>query len=139
MAKMYARGVSQADGSGPARMSPGDYEFECTGAEEIVARSGKPGFNLTLRVIDGPEDEKGNSVADKVLSNNRVYIGEDSDKDGGTALQERVRNTCDAFGVPIDDDDSFDLDEFVGARARGKMKPQKSNPDFLEVAYFYTE
>lgn len=137
MPKMYARGVSQADGGAPARLSPGDYEFRCSGFEEIIAKSGKPGFKLDLAILDGPDDSKGNSVVGRSFQH-RQYIGEPSDKDEGVGLQDRVRNTCDGFGVEINEDDEFELNDFVDSTASAKLKPQRSNPDFLEVSRFYT-
>lgn len=137
MPKMYARGLSQANGGSPARLSPGDYEFRCVGYEEIIAKTGKPGFKLDLEILDGPDDSKGNSVVGRGFSH-RQYIGEPSDKDGGEGLQDRVRNVCDGFGVAIGDDDEFDLADFVDCTASAKLKPQRSNPDYLEVSYFYT-
>lgn len=94
------------------------YTIECVG-QKIVEKSGSDKISLALnyRIVAGVTQPDGASPEDRRLSDFFPLNGYEDMKDGGKFVKGKLRGALDAFGVTVNDDGSFDPEEFLLKRA----------------------
>lgn len=102
----------------------GWYDFLCTEAK-INDKTGS--LQLSLTVTDGPDFEDGSSPIDRKLTH---FVTIDLSKikpSGVNFVMGLLVKCCQAFDVEIDKSNGFDIDDFVGKTATGKVKPTEND------------
>jgi hypothetical protein len=89
------------------------YTVDCYRSQIIDREGGNKSLALNFVVRAGPTQEGNVSPEDRRLSDFFPLTNFENMKDGGTFVKRKLREACDAFGVEIDDDGSFDSDDFL--------------------------
>jgi hypothetical protein len=103
----------------------GDYVFEIGGAK--VAESQKSPcmcHTFEMLVIDGPDDDKTGKTTQGRKFFRRVNVLEPehpSYNEKDTRNADEIHDLCEAAGVAIDDDDSYETDDFSGQKVKAKL------------------
>lgn len=103
----------------------GDYVFEI-GKVEIKESEKSPcmGHIFEMLVIDGPDDEKTGKSTQGRKFIRRIYVLEPehpSYNPTDTRNADEIADLCAAAGVAMDDDDSYETDDFGGQKVRAKL------------------
>ena len=103
----------------------GDYVFEI-GSAKIVPSDKSPcnGHIFEMVVIDGPDDEKTGKTTQGRKFTRRIYVLEPehpSYDPANTRNADEIKDLCEAAGVEIDDDDSYETDDFGGQTVKAKL------------------
>ena len=101
-------------------LEKGTYEVEVTEAIQVIANSGSEGLRLTMRIIDGPDTRLGQPSQGKRISDTLWYPSAQM-KDGGTYCGVRLRRACESANVPLDEDGTFAIEDWVGANVGVKV------------------
>lgn len=115
-------GFSQniADAEAPPQLPPGEYKAICTAAvDKIAASSGNPMLTLTMQVprSEFPADfDPGEGVDELTFTLNVVARDIPTDR-------WRMKNTCNAFKVPMSN--NIDPNDFVGRECRARVRMGK--------------
>lgn len=114
-------GVKAMDFTLPA----GDYAFEI-GKAEIKESEKSPcnGHIFEMVVVDGPDDPKTGKTTQGRKFIRRIYVLEPehpSYDPSNTQNTDEIADLCAAAGVVIDDDDSYETDDFGGQVVRARL------------------
>lgn len=106
-------------------LPPGDYAFEI-GKAEIKPSDKSPcnGHIFEMVVVDGPDDPKTGKTTQGRKFTRRIYVLEPehpSYDPKNTQNSDEIADLCAAAGVEIDDDDSYETDDFGGQVVKAKL------------------
>ena len=103
----------------------GDYVFEI-GKVEIKESEKSPcnGHIFEMVVIDGPDDPKTGKTTQGRKYTRRIYVLEPdhpSYDSSNTQNADEIADLCRAAEVELDDDDSYETDDFGGQKVKAKL------------------
>jgi hypothetical protein len=94
-------------------LSNSRYTIECNRAQVIDRTDGNKSLALNYVIKAGPTQPDGASPEDRRLSDFFPLTGFADMKDGGTFCKHKLSEACAAFSVGIDEDDSFEPEDFL--------------------------
>lgn len=116
-----SEGVKAVDFSLPK----GDYVFEI-GTVEIKESQKSPCLihAFSMVVLDGPDDEKtGKTTQGRKYTHRIIQLlpEHDSFNPSDTRAADEIADLCAAAGVDLDEDDSYETDDFPGTKVCAKL------------------
>lgn len=131
MGKVRAQGMSDYTPEQPLDKSW--YEAEILDAKaDSFGTNNTMNLMIQLQITEGPTQSDGSEPEGRRVSDFIPLEGYETMKDGGKFLRRKLHNAFEAAGVEVDNDDSFDPDEFTGQRVAIKVAPNE-NPKTGEI------
>jgi hypothetical protein len=125
MPKFNVQGLAEVKQEQP--LDNGRYQVECVQTGIVDREGGNQSLRLNFLVKAGPTQKDGSSPEDRRLSDFIPLTGYADMKDGGEFVMRKLKAACDSFGIDVDED-GFDYEQFVGARA-DVITRLRENPD----------
>lgn len=128
--KVTVQGLADVQPESP--LDNGRYTLECVQVA-IADREKGQSLRLNFVVKGGPTQSDGASPEDRRISDFIPLSGFSEMKDGGVFVKRKLREACDAFGVKVDDNGSFDYEDFMGATADVTTRKRETPEGLVEA------
>jgi hypothetical protein len=124
--------LSTSKGITSTPFAPGFYHFEVTGGEETQSRAGNQMFVHTLKILEGPEQER---KIDGTKMTARFPITDSE------FTVDKLKNFVSACGLRIGSDDGYDPAKAIGKTPWGRvaMGTGAQGAPQSECKEFYTQ
>jgi len=123
----------------PESFIPGRYLFQIKGYEFATSKDARTYVKVTMLIEEGPTKTASNGEQVDYEGREFTHLfweipeyGEDWKIE---QAQRQAGNFLTSFEIPFDED-GFDWDDTIGARAWAQLGPQKRNPEMMEVKRF---